>query len=280
MIKKNKIAILAGMPRAATTFLYHNFNLHPEIFVPYRRKTNYFSLHNDSSEDWFLSHFKDMPKGSFAVDTETLAFVNTNIKSPMLIKQFNKNAKIILCVRDPAEWVVSFYKQISTFENNLPSFEKFLSGHYTLVEDGRNIVFNMDAANINNRIKEYKNLFPKTILILKFKDLTKSPVESLKKIEQFLGVTSFYDVSNVISTKINSSNRVHNKYLNKFLRNELIIKLMKNVLPKKFIVFIRLKFDYISSNYRGLSKINSKKDEYSNMIKLAKKYYQSKKTKR
>ena len=144
MIKKNKIAILAGMPRAATTFLYHNFNLHPEIFVPHRRKTNYFSLHNDSSEDWFLSHFKDMPKGSFAVDTETLAFVNTNIKSPMLIKQFNKNAKIILCVRDPAEWVVSFYKQISTFENNLPSFEKFLFGHYTLVEDGRNIVFRPD----------------------------------------------------------------------------------------------------------------------------------------
>ena len=275
MIEKERIAFLVGMPRAATTFLYHNFNLHPEIFVPYRRKTNYFSLHPNAGEDWFLSHFKDAPENAVIMDTETLAFVNADLNSPELIRQFNKNAKIILCVRDPAAWAVSFYNQISTFDSEMPEFEQFLAGDYTLVEDGKAISFNMGEGSVSARFKEYEQLFPNSILILKFPDVIESPLTVLQKIEHFLGISSFYSESNIITKKINSSDRKHNKFINKILRNEQLITLVKKLLPRDLVLFIRLKFDTLSSSKSNSSEESSMGAEFNKMLALAQTHYRT-----
>jgi Sulfotransferase domain len=275
MIDKERIAILAGMPRAATTFLYHNLNLHPEIYIPYRRKTNYFSLHHEKGEGWFLSHFKDAPDAAMAIDTETLSFINKGLNSPELIKQFKENTKIILCIRDPAAWVVSLYEQIATFDNRIPDFEKFLAGDYTLVEDGVGTIFHMKGGDICTRVGEYEKLFPDSILLLKFRDVTEFPLESLKRIEQFLGVSSFYSAENVITKKINSSGRKHNKFLNKVLRNEHVIASIRALLPRKAVLAIRWMFDGVLSGGDGKSSISQHSEKKDKMLFLAKEHYKS-----
>ena len=147
--KGDNLVFLCGMPRAGTTFLYHNFERHPDIFVPFRRKTNYFSLHSDKPIRWFFDHFKEMNNEKVAIDTETLFFIDRNINSLELIKQVLPESKIIVCVRSPYDWVVSLYKQISTFDNRIVDFDSFLEGNYTLVEDGCRIRFNYKPGDIS-----------------------------------------------------------------------------------------------------------------------------------
>lgn len=275
MVEKNRVAFLVGMPRAATTFLYHNLKLHPDLFIPYRRKTNYFSLHHDKGEHWFLSHFKDMSETSIAIDTETLAFINSELNSPQLIKEFNKDTKIILCVRDPVAWVVSLYDQIATFDEQIPSFESYLAGNYTLIEDGIGTIFQMPDGAISARVGEYERLFPNSILLLKFRDVTEFPLESLRKIEQFLGISSFFNSTNIITKKINSSDRKHSKFLNKILRNQYLISFVRMVLPRKVVLLIRWIFDNLSSGDNGKPGIGVDHEEKKRKLSLAARYYES-----
>ena len=275
MIEKNRIAFLVGMPRAATTFLYHNLNLHPELFIPFRRKSNYFSLHHSKGEDWFLAHFEDASKSAIAIDTETLAFIDIGLQTPQLIKKFNTNAKVILCVRDPAAWAVSLYDQIATFDNRIGSFESFLDGHYTLIEDGLGVKFHMKGGDIYARIKEYEELFRSNILVLKFRDVTELPLESLKEIEAFLGVSSFYDSANVITKKINSAGRHHNKYLNRLLRSEYLIAIIRFVLPRKVVLAIRWAFDGILSSGDKKLTTTQTNEEKNKRLLLANKHFKS-----
>jgi hypothetical protein len=275
MIEKNQIAFLVGMPRAATTFLYHNLNSHSEFFIPFRRKSNYFSLHYGKGNDWFLSHFKNAPATSIAIDTETLSFINNGLNSPQLIKEFNENAKIILCVREPGAWVVSLYDQIATFDNRISNFEDFLAGNYTLVEDGIETKFQMNNGDIYARIKEFEDLFPNSILVLKFRDVTESPLESLRRIEQFLGVSSFYSAENVITKKINSGRRKYNKLLNKALRNEYVIAAIHYLLPRKAVLVIRWVFDGLLSGGEGKLVATQEDEKKEKMLSLARKHYKS-----
>ena len=275
MIEKKRIAFLVGMPRAATTFLYHNLNLHPGLFIPFRRKTNYFSLHHGRGEDWFLSHFKDAPADGIAVDTETLAFFNPKMKSPQLIQVFNPDARIILCVRDPAAWAVSLYHQIATFDSKITSFEEFLEGNYTLQEDGVEVRFHMRDGDIQARIKEYEQTFSNSILLLRFRDLTAFPVDSLRQIEQFLGVAPFYSPENVITKVINSRSRRHNKLLNKLLRNEYFIAMLRFLLPRRAVLAARWGFDGLLAGPSAKTNDHGSDEAEERMLRLARNHFKS-----
>lgn len=275
MIERHQIAFLAGMPRAATTFLYHNLNRHPQLFIPYRRKTNYFSLHHQKGEDWFTSHFKDAPPGTVAVDTETMAFVNHDLRSPQLIRNFNPGAKVILCVRDPAAWAVSLYHQIATFDSKITRFEDFLAGNYTLEEDGVKIPVRMRDGDILARIDEYKATFPDSLLLLRFRDVITSPLESLHAIEKFLEIPSFYRPDNIIIKVINARSRPHSRWLNHVLRNEYVIASLRLLLPRKAVLAARWIFDgLIAGQSRGPnSRDNSDTD--ARMLRLANDHFKS-----
>jgi len=275
MIAKDRIAILVGMPRAATTFLYHNLGLHPEIFIPYRRKTNYFSLHHNKGEDWFLSHFKNAPEKAIAIDTETLAFINSGLNSPQVIKAFNGKTKIILCVRDPASYAVSLYHQIATFDKETPRFENFLAGTYTLQEDGIETSFHMNDGDIYARVREYEQLFSNSLLLLNFREVTAFPLESLRKIEAFLGISSFYNAANIITKKINSRGRRHNRWLNALLRNVHVITLVRVLVPRKAVLAIRWIFDGLLAEETPGFKIPVADEEEIKMLSLARNHFRS-----
>ncbi|OIQ92723.1 sulfotransferase domain protein [mine drainage metagenome] len=207
-----------------------------------------------------------------AIDTETLAFVNKDLPTPQRLHAFNKDAKIILCVRDPGDWALSLYRQISTFDGAVPSFEEFLSGKYTLIEDSRGLPFNMCSGDIAKRVEEYKTLFAESILILKFSDVTKYPLEALRKIENHLGLDCYYNDENIFTDKINSSDRSHSKILNKILRNEFMIKIIKFLVPRKGVLYIRLAFDRISAGFSEV-KNNHEGDCLHSLRDIASKYY-------
>ena len=260
------------MPRAGTTFLYHNLNKHPEIYVPFRRKTNYFSLHRDKSLDWFLEHFKEMEESQIGIDTETLYFADKHLKSYKKIKDVNPNAKVMLFVRKPDEWVYSFYKQIATFDKSICSFEDFLQGKYTLIEDGKEIPFNIQDGDIQNLIEDIKKVYGNNVLIIDFKLFSKNPLQLLIKIENFLEIKNFFNESNFQNKKINASNRGHISLLANLLRQQWLIELLSKLPPSR-VKSIRLLYDNISSFFTTTKHNSNNTPENDSNILLAQQYF-------
>jgi len=269
-MKLQNIAYIIGMPRAGTTFLYHNLNKHPNLYVPFRRKTNYFSLHKDKNLDWFLEHFKEMQENQIGIDTETLYFVDKNLKSYEKIKEVNPHAKVMLFVRRPDEWVYSFYKQIATFDKNICSFEQYLKGEYTLMEDGKNIPFNIQDGDIKNIIEEIKSLYGEQLLLLDFKLFEDNPLQLLNKVETFLNIKHFFNENNFQNKKINASNRGHIPILANLLRQQWLITLLSK-LPSSVVKAIRVTYDNISSLFSN--KTQDDKTKNNENILLAQKYF-------
>jgi len=243
--ERRQIAYLIGMPRAGTTSLYHHLGTHPQLVVPFRRKTNYFDLHFAKSSSWFLSHFKGLREGQIGVDTLTLYFLNRSMPSLERLQRFNSDAKAILVVRKPAQFMRSMYAQIATFDSKLPPFEDFLAGSYVLEEDGHCIPVSVQDGDIAARIEEARVRFHDRLLIINFELFEFDLLNVLREIEAFLGITSHFSAANVRSEKINSHVRRNFISLQRMLRSTIVIATLRT-LPRQFVVFGRSVFDRLS----------------------------------
>ena len=106
--------IVAGMPRSATTYLYHMLQRHPQIFTPYIKEINYFVAKYDRGIDWYVELFKDAAPYQITFDVSPATFLDP--EADQRIMQHFPQAKILVMVRDPLEWCLSFYSQFKSFE--------------------------------------------------------------------------------------------------------------------------------------------------------------------
>jgi len=236
------INFILGMPRCGTTFLYHNLGKHPQVFLPFRRKTNYFSLHFKNDESWFFKHFKDLRSNKVGIDTDTLNFFIPGAIER--IKEFHPNsgAKYIFIVRNPADWSLSFYKQISTFSSKMPEFYQYLKEGYLLIEDDKEINCEFRDGMLKEKMHSLLDTFGDDILFVDFNELSKDSFVFLKKIEQFFGLDSYFNEANFNNNKINSSNRSSPAIFNRLMRNKWFIY-FANMLPRKLVINIRNSID-------------------------------------
>ncbi len=264
------IHVLLGMPRAGTTFLYHNLQLHPQIFVPFRRKTNYFAIHYEKPSQWYYEHFKDLKSNQVGLDTDTLSFLN-NDSLERFKNNYNGQSKVILVVRDPAFWSMSLYKQIKSFTFNMPSFESYVKEGYTLIEDDSKIPYHFEPGDIKNRIEDVMNFFGDNILILNFDLIKKDPTKFLNAIENFLGIDCFFKSDNFKNERINAGNRKSYKLINSLLRKKWLIELLQNYVPRNFVLKLRNTYDKKSINNNSKSVTHYSQEDRQ----LAEEYYKS-----
>ena len=73
------IIVIPGMPRAGTTFLYHNLQKHPSIFLPFRKEIDYFNrIYRHRGINWFHSLFKGIRDGQYAGDISPACWFEPN----------------------------------------------------------------------------------------------------------------------------------------------------------------------------------------------------------
>ena len=51
--------IMVGMSRAGTSFMYHNLQKPPQIFVPARKELCYFAQNFSNKQEWYESFFSE-----------------------------------------------------------------------------------------------------------------------------------------------------------------------------------------------------------------------------
>ena len=241
---------MAGMPRAGTTYLYDAFGAHPSIFLPYRKELAYFSANYGKGESWYHAFFEGASPGQLCADISPNYFLHPDAAER--IRRFSGSTKVILAVRDPAAWAVSFHRHIATFHWKVPSFAAFLESHPMpnnhLWPLARNSgpSFSIRDSLVQRTVERYRRIFGRDLLVFSFDVFKERPLTVLRSIESFLGLQSAFNSEDLPPGAINSSRRRHIKLLSYILSREELIAVSGRILPAAFLRAARKRMDRLS----------------------------------
>jgi len=259
---KNNIVIIAGMPRAATTFLYHTLQKHPDIYVPPRKELEYFSINYDRGEEWYMNFFKEMEDSEVGFDISPMYFFAA--PTPKRIFSFNPDIKVILVIRNPIEFIISFFKNRTANTYESLNFKSFLKG-FDYEKDGVTMPIEFSENAIKRRILDYIGVFTKNLLLCDFGAFEQNPLALLKAIENHLEVSSFFNHTNFQNIKINSSDQRNYKLINKLMHQKLFADMVVKLFPKSLIMKIRYRLQSVSSQGKNTDTRNEY-IEYSQLM--------------
>jgi len=246
MVKsKPKIFVVAGMPRAGTTYLYHNFQLHPNVCAPLRKETNYFSVSFGQGEQSFSDLFREMKPDQIGIDASPPYFVDENAVER--IKAYDPDIKVILGVRKPSNWIISMYNQINTYKFNMEPFEEFIQGFdYKIADPPMKVTF--EDTWVTRRIEAFQAVFGKNLLIYDFDFFSKNPLLVLQTIEKFVGIESFFDDATFERQVINAGGRKNLKVLTYLAVNERLLRLVRLIFSERRLRIVRNAVTRYTSN--------------------------------
>jgi hypothetical protein len=253
----DRLFIVAGMPRGGTTFLYHNLNKHPAIYLPSNKEVNFFTVNWSRGTKWYESLYQSRRGQAWCGDISPPCFLDTN--SIGRIKEYNPKVKIIFSVRRPSEYAFSFYSQFKTFTYKMPAFEEFLLKGYTYTRLGGPLHVRFMDDYIVRTIMSFMEAFGENILFYRHEILSIGALNVLRAIERFLCIDSYFNDANFDNLRINASNRANIKWLSRILQDEKIVALIQKLFPRDTIVQVRNFFDKVSSSIKMNS--NSMSDD-------------------
>jgi len=200
---KNDIVIMGGMPRGASTWIFRNLSLHPYANMSELKETNFFSLNFDKGFSWYYNLYnKDTGDQHIKFDISPFYFLCHDFLEN--IKLSGASPKIILVLREPNEWVQSFYYQTKSYNLRMSSFEQFITEH-SFHFDGKKRIAKFKEFDFVGRVKDYCEQFKGNILLINFNQIQENPVAVLQEIEKFSGLPNYFNKSTIISSQINAS---------------------------------------------------------------------------
>jgi len=231
----SKIAVVIGMPRAATTWLYENINRHPGVCVSDRKEINRYLT--SMSEDAYLANFAFDAAHQVGLDISPAYYLSDDA----LRRIQSAGHKVILLVREKSEWVESLRKQL----RKQGLVEE--SGIYRIhIGHGDHLSFDSNKYDQQSRLDFVRRLFD-NILIVEYKDVDRDPVALLGNIERFLGLESYFSEGNIIRVRVNSGDaRISSLYLS-LLRlpySDFLARVALAVFSRRIIHWARRRFVY------------------------------------
>ena len=228
--------VIAGMPRAATTFLYQTLPAHSGVFVPARKETDFFAVNHYRGADWYLDFFAGMSAEETGFDISPMYFMDPD--APHRIAAFNPDARIALVIREPIGWILSLHRQMQGMHYREIAFKDFAVG-YTYKKDGRSLELRFAPGYIADTIRRYREVFGGRLLLCDFAAIGRDPLPTLRAIEQFAGLAPHFEAHNFNNVKVNSSLKKSPKLVNILMQQRLFADLVIGVVPKRLILAIR-----------------------------------------
>lgn len=234
---KNKInCFLIGAQKAGTTSLYDWLGQHPNIKAPREAKDYHFF----SNPDLFQKGIESLEKFYEPFNKKVIIHAGVNyLYNAKIVAEriynYNSDSKIIVCLRDPVDRAISAYKYFVRIGIEKNSFEEAIQrekeqrisgldkNHFTYIEHGKYF----------EQLLEFNIKFKGNIKVIFFEELlnesfTQSVMDDLNS---FMGVEKFnYDF-----THLNRSNTPKFKSLNRLIRGNSKLKLLKKYLPQKLL---------------------------------------------
>lgn len=242
---------IVGAPKCATSALYQNLRLHPDIFMAQPKEVNFFSTdlvspHFLTSEEKYLDLFASATTQKRLGEASVWYLYSK--EAAERIKQFNPDAKIIAMVRNPVDMIYSYHSQrIWNGTEDISDFKKAVAAIPSRMQ-GENLphdpypIKSLDYLNIakyHDQLLRYFNAFGReNVYVIVFDDYSKDKELIFRNTLEFLGVDPNFK-PNLPDTALvrNSNRRVKSDLAAKFLNSPppLLLKLGKLFLPSKNI---------------------------------------------
>ncbi|MEM3092768.1 MAG: sulfotransferase, partial [Candidatus Nitrosocaldus sp.] len=187
---------VVGFSKCGTTALIDYLSEHPDVFVPWLKEPHvlYTSTRMPSwasrgkIEDRvgkykmnlssYLSLYSSALHYKYRVDGSTSYTFNTT--TAKRIKEFNPDAKIIICIRNQLDRLISTYLYSYVY-HRIDDIEKWLDKYF---------LDEIDYFLFYDKIKTFHELFGSQMLVITNDDLKNNSQYTLDKIYQFLGLIS------------------------------------------------------------------------------------------
>jgi hypothetical protein len=189
-----------GAERSGTTWLYNILKSHPEVYLcPFKKEINFFSYHYNKGIEWYGRYFRNEdPSISYKAIGEITPIYIYLQHTPRIIAKSLPNSRFILILRNPVDRAISDYKFYKLNTGISQNFEELMRNKEEIYKKGL----------YTNQLKNWLEYFPKQrFLILIYEEMVRNPLDSLKKISEFLNIDLFKFDRNIIKTKVNSSGK-------------------------------------------------------------------------
>jgi hypothetical protein len=228
MSKMNRSVIVAGMPRAGSTWLYYNLKNHPQVAMPDFKETFFFGSNFKRGFDWYYSLYDENIGDKVAFDVSPNYYCDDKFFEN--ISQFNVDHKVILILREPAEWLVSLYSQLKSFTPNMPSLEEYLE-EIRIDFDGGSYTINPGVFDFSGVVNKYTEIYKGRLLLINFDEIKNDPIRVLKEIETFSEIDGYFNEDTAYVKPVNVSIPKFNiiAYLS---TKHLLRKIAVNILPQ------------------------------------------------
>jgi hypothetical protein len=248
----DRLFVMAGMPRAGTTYMYEALKAHPSIFLPFRKELSYFSSKYEKGESWYMDFFAEARPGQVCADISPDYFVHSEAVDR--IQRFKPRPKVALAIREPASWALSYHRHLATFEWRVPGFEQFITRHripdnriLRLGGRGAGDTFAIRESFVRTTVERFRAAFGSDLLIYSFDAFRKQPFAVIRALERFLGLPASIDPSQMPPNLINAGGRRNIRILSYLVSREEIVTAAGAVLPRRLLRSVRSRFDRISA---------------------------------
>lgn len=182
-----------GPPKAGTTWLGHMLDAHPQICLSEPKEVHFFndSLSFNRSYDrthfplgieWYSMHFKHCKTGQLKGEVTPRYILDPVV--PGRLFHHNPDLKLIVCLRNPCQRIVSHYHSARDYHHHEPR---------TLSQAIREEPEYIDACRYYNNASRFFPYFPMDRFFFLDMDFVKiNPTEQLRRLYTFLGVDSSF----------------------------------------------------------------------------------------
>jgi len=182
--------VIGGM-KCGTTSLWHYLRMHPQIFLPQGLKNLYFFIEQDNwgkGIDWYESFFDPDEEGLKAVGEVSTEYTKYPCFSGVASRMVSviPDAKLVYLVRHPIKRIISQYIHMVNAGKEHREINKALEK----TSDNPYI----DYSRYGLQLEQYLEFYPRErIFLMNSEHLRSQPVESLRKLFEYIGVDSGFE---------------------------------------------------------------------------------------
>jgi hypothetical protein len=250
---------LVGQPKSGTTALHQFLGQHPEIFMSSIKEPHFFcrDFHLESDLYYQAHRFFDFREESEYLELfaqakgeEILGESSTNYLYSQVaaenIYKFNPETKIIIILREPADFLYSLHSHYVKFtEENEPDFDRALAKE-TSRRQGKfdsprvtspSYLYYSDRVSYYDQVKRYYDIFDRSqIKVILFEDFRAENERIYREVLEFLDVDPTFIPQ---YESINVNKEVRFQALNNLVNNPILKNISKNLISQEFNEFIR-----------------------------------------
>ncbi|HSQ68702.1 MAG TPA: sulfotransferase [Steroidobacteraceae bacterium] len=194
-------AVILGAQKCGTSSLHNYLTQHPQVIAPLRKEVHYFDLNYGRGERWYRAHFGLAGEPGLNLDSSPYYLFHPCV--PKRMHDLLPEARLIVLLRDPVRRAYSHYRHEFDKGREKLSFEAAIDAEPARVEEaGRRLGAGeisrsrehqfhsyLARGRYAEQLERWLEFYPRgRLLVLRFEDLVRQPLEVLNETLAFLGL--------------------------------------------------------------------------------------------